>query len=102
MALVKAKRTRDYTLNNVVEALSVFSIILDANVNLGLTQLSDYTLFTKNKTFRLLTTLMQCGLVEKDQQGNYSIAITSIGIARKILAKTTVLDNVRIPMIATR
>lgn len=95
MALVKTTSTKGYKLNNVVEALSVFAFILDANVNLGLTQLSDFTLFTKNKTFRLLKTLMQCGLVEKDQQGNYSIAITSIGIARKILAKTTVLDNVR-------
>jgi DNA-binding IclR family transcriptional regulator len=95
MALVKAKSTQAYKLNSVVEALTIFAIILDAKDSLGLGHLCKYTHFTKNKTFRLLTTLEQCGLVDKDQQKNYSLGITSIGIARKILAKTSVVDNVR-------
>lgn len=95
MAAVKAENPRKYELNNVIEAFTLISRILDANNGIGLTQLSDCTHYSKNKTFRLLTTLERCGIVEKDQQNNYSIGFATIGIAHKIMTKATALNNVR-------
>jgi IclR helix-turn-helix domain len=95
MALIKSKCVPKYKLNNVVEAFTIISNMLDANGNLGLTQLSDDTLISKNKTFRLLSTLEQCGIVEKNEKSTYKIGMATIGIARKIMAKTSLLDSVR-------
>lgn len=84
-----------YKLNNVIEAFTIIAGILDANSGIGLTQLSNFTHYSKNKTFRLLSTLEGCGIVEKDQQNNYIIGFATIGIAHRIMAKTTALDKIR-------
>jgi len=95
MALAKTKSPRKYELHNVVEAFTIISKMLDTNECLGLTQLSDDTHISKNKTFRLLSTLEQYGIVEKNQQNNYKIGMATIGIARNIIAKTSTMDAVR-------
>lgn len=95
MASIKAENPRRYELNNVVEAFILLAKMLDAKDSLGLTQLSTCTGFSKNKAFRLLSTLERCGIVEKDTRNNYTIGIATIGLAHKIMAKSTVLDNVR-------
>jgi DNA-binding IclR family transcriptional regulator len=92
---VKIENNRRYEVNNVAEAFTIIATMLDANDCLGLTQLSDCTHFSKNKTFRLLSTLEQCGIVEKDQQCNYKMGVATIGIARKIMAKASLLDRAR-------
>lgn len=95
MAATISDSPRRYELNNVVEALIIFSKILDSEDSLGLTQLCKSSHLSKNKAFRLLATLERCGMIEKDQKGNYSICSETIGVARKILAKVTALDIAR-------
>ena len=95
MSAIKTESGGRYKLNNVLEAFSIISKMLDANDCPSLTQLSKDTHISKNKTFRLLSTLEQCGIVEKTQQNNYKIGMATIGIARKIMAKTSLLDSVR-------
>lgn len=95
MASVKTENNQKYVLNNVIEAISIVTRLLDAKEGLGLTQLCNCMSITKNKTFRLLATLEQCGVVDKDQKNNYSIGIATIGIARRMLARASTLDSVR-------
>lgn len=95
MAPEKTDNNPKYVLNNVIEAISIVTKLLDAKDGLGLTQLSNCMRITKNKTFRLLATLVQCGIVDKDQKNNYSIGIATIGIARRMLARNSTLDSVR-------
>lgn len=95
MAAAKTENPRKYEMKNVMEAFTIIARILDANSGIGLTQLSNCTHYTKNKTFRLLSTLEGCGIVEKDLQNNYNIGFATIVIAHKILAKATALNNVR-------
>lgn len=95
MASSKAERTKRYDLNNVIEAFAIITKILDTDDTLGLTQLSSRTRLSKNKTFRILSTLEHCGIVEKDLKSNYNIGISSIGIANRIISRTTDLDNIR-------
>ena len=95
MTLLSAVKTRKYDVNSVVEAFNIIDKLLDAKSGFGLTQLCHHMHITKNKAFRLLSTLEGCGIVERDQQGNYSIGTATTGIARRILAKESMLDNVR-------
>jgi DNA-binding IclR family transcriptional regulator len=46
----------------------------------------------------MLSTLIQCGILEKDEQNNYKVGITSIENAHKTLAKTSSLDKARLIM----
>lgn len=95
MALINTKGSRKYELNNVVEAFTILSKILDANESLGLTQLSEATHISKNKTFRLLSTFEQFGIVEKNNRSKYKIGMATIGIARTIMEKSSVRDAIR-------
>lgn len=95
MTSAKTENNQKYVLNIVIEAISIFTKLLDEKEGLGLTQLCNCMSLTKNKTFRLLATLEQCGFVDKDQKNNYSIGIATIGIARRMLAKSSTLDSVR-------
>lgn len=95
MTSIKTEIDRRYELKNVVEAFAIIGRMLDADNNLGLVQLSNSMRFSKNKTFRLLSTLEGCGLVEKDLNNKYNIGITTIGIAQKIMAKAPVMDKVQ-------
>ncbi|OHB56313.1 MAG: hypothetical protein A2Y07_00180 [Planctomycetes bacterium GWF2_50_10] len=95
MALRNLKSSRKYELNNLVEAFTILSKIFDSNESLGLTQLSDDTHISKNKTFRLLSTFEQFGIVEKNEKSKYKIGIATIGIARNIMEKSSVRDAIR-------
>lgn len=95
MASSKPECSKRYDLNNIIEAFAIITKILDTDDTLGLTQLSNRTHLSKNKTFRILSTLEHCGIVEKDLKSNYNIGISSIGIANRIISRTTDLDNVR-------
>ena len=43
----------------------------------------------------MLATLIQCGIVEKDERGNYKVGITSFENAHRIVARTSSLDKAR-------
>lgn len=95
MTLLSAVKSRKYDVNSVVDAFNLIDTILAAKDGLGLAQLCHHMHITKNKAFRLLATLEGRGIVNKDQRSHYCIGIATVGIARRILAKESVLDNVR-------
>jgi DNA-binding IclR family transcriptional regulator len=98
MAVVKAGEKQKYKLQLVVETFLMVEKILEATGGLGLAQICQCTQITKNKAFRILATLIQCGILEKDERSNYKIGITSIQNAHKILANASSLDKVRLIM----
>lgn len=98
MAIVKEGAKQKYELQVVVETFLILEKILDARGSLSLTEICQSTHISKNKAFRMLTTLVQCGILEKDEQNSYKIGITSIENARRILAKPSSLDKAHLMM----
>ena len=98
MTTVKAGGKQKYELQLVVETFLIVEKILEANSGLGLTDICKCARITKNKAFRILATLIQCGILEKDERCVYKIGITSIENAHRILAKTSSLDKPRLIM----
>ncbi len=98
MAIVKAGAKQKYELQVVVETFLILEKILDAKGGLSLSEICLRTHISKNKAFRMLATLVQCGILEKDERSNYKIGSTSIKNARRILAKPSSLDSAHIMM----
>lgn len=84
-----------YEISAVADAITLIIHILNSHDNLSLGQLTTHLRFNKNKTFRLLATLEQYGLVEKDDKSKYTFGVASLEIARKIISKRSTLDYVR-------
>lgn len=95
MVPVKTVKKQKYELQLIVETFLILEKILDAKGGLALTEICQCTQITKNKAFRILTTLVQCGILEKDTRSNYKIGITSIEYAHRILAKESSLDRIQ-------
>lgn len=95
MAVAIKEIAKKYEVNTVVDLIQIITKMLDANGIIGLSQLSDSLSISKNKAFRLLTTLSQFGLVEKDNQNKYRIGIEFVGIAQRIIATSSRFEIVR-------
>ncbi|MDD2735685.1 MAG: helix-turn-helix domain-containing protein [Desulfuromonadaceae bacterium] len=95
MAAEKAGNEQKYELRLVVETFLMLEKVLSARGGISLTEICQCTKITKNKAFRILATLVQCGILEKDERNNYSIGITSIENACRILGKEEPLDKVK-------
>lgn len=98
MAEAKTCNKQKYELTIVVETFLILEKILEAKGGLGLAQIYQSTAISKNKSFRILATLIQCGILDKDEKNNYKIGITSIQNAHKILSKASILDSARFSM----
>ena len=84
-----------YVINQIVEAIKLFQIIIDHNGTINLTQFSRAMALSKNKTFRILSTLELHGFVEKNSRSQYSIGLSTFDIAHKITSKMFNLEPVR-------
>jgi|GEM_PF-1860516 len=98
MAMVNAGDKQKYELQLVVETFLILEKILEANGGLGLTEICKSMQITKNKAFRMLSTMIQCGILEKDERSNYNLGVTSIVKAQRIIAKESSRDKVLIIM----
>ena len=98
MAMEIAGGKPKYELQLVVETFLILEKILEAKGGLALTDICQCTRITKNKAFRILTTLIQSGILEKDKRSVYNIGITSIENAHRILSKNSSLDKSRLIM----
>lgn len=99
MNVIKAGDKQKYKLQLIIETFLILGKIYEAKGGLTLTEICQSMHITKNRGFRMLATLIQCGMLEKDDRSNYKIGIASIKYAHKILAKAASLDKAR-PMMA--
>jgi len=98
MAVVQVFEKKKYELRLVVETFFIIEKILEAKGAVGLTQICHSTQIPKNKAFRMLATLVQCGILEKDERSNYKLGVTSIENAHKILARESLSERPRLIM----
>jgi DNA-binding IclR family transcriptional regulator len=86
---------RGYELQSVNQALDLIDVMIAARGAVTLSHLSRTFGLSKNKIFRILSTLEQRGLVEKDRLCQYRLGITAFGTARRILSSHSMLDHAR-------
>lgn len=99
MEAVKAVTKQKYELQLIVQTFLILGKILEANGGLALTEICKSVQITKNKGFRMLATLIQCHILEKDEQSNYKIGVMFIENAHKLLAKAPSMNKARPIMI---
>jgi DNA-binding IclR family transcriptional regulator len=86
---------RGYELQSVNQALDLIDVMIATRGAVTLSHLSRTFGLSKNKIFRILSTLEQRGLVEKDRLCQYRLGVTAFGTARRILSSQSVLDHAR-------
>ena len=74
-------------MQSLTNAFGLLDVLLEERHGVTLAYLIQQTGWTKNKTFRLLATLEQIGVVEKDSKSKYSLGPSAYGIAHRILEK---------------
>jgi DNA-binding IclR family transcriptional regulator len=86
---------RSYEMQGVSQAFGLINILLSIRSGLTLTQLAQRMDMSKNKMFRLLSTLEQHGIVEKLRNSRYQLALTAFCTARRVLASRSPQDHAR-------
>ena len=89
--MIQEKQTV-YTVQSINKAFEILEILSEGAQNPTLPFLVEKTGLSRNKTYRLLSTLCEKGLVERDETtGRYQLGIYSVALAQKFLKKTSVI-----------
>jgi len=81
-----------YTVQNVNKALEILEALTEYPIGLQLTEVAAEIELSRNKTFRLLSTLCEKGLVERDPvTGSFRLGIYSVALAQKFLKNSNVV-----------
>jgi DNA-binding IclR family transcriptional regulator len=81
-----------YTIQTVNKALELLEALSEYSAGLTLTQLTERVGLNRNKTFRLLATLCEKGLVERDPSNSmYRLGVYSMALAQKFLKNASVV-----------
>ena len=85
----------EYRINTVEKAIEAIELLSDtSNDNNNLIAVSEKLGLSRNKTFRILTTLTELGIAERDvSRGTYHLGITAFEFARKLLRPASVINN---------
>ncbi len=82
-----------YTVQTVTKAFELLELISQQQMHADLPHLAAKVAMTRNKTYRLLATLMENGLVERDPlTGTYQLGINSISLAQKMMKHSSVIN----------
>lgn len=84
-----------YRINTVEKAIETIEILSDtSNDNNSIASMAEKLGLSRNKTFRILTTLTELGIAERDDtRGTYHLGITAFELARKMLRPASVINN---------
>lgn len=81
-----------YTVQSVYKAFELLDVLTGCPASASLQMLASKIELTRNKTFRLLATLCECGLVEQEKpSGNYRVGISSFSLAQKLVRNSNVI-----------
>lgn len=82
-----------YTVQSVDKAFELLEILAEHSAGLPLAHLADLAGLNRNKTFRLITTLCEKGLAERDMvAGTYRLGVFSISLAQKFLKNASLVN----------
>ena len=86
------ERQTDYTVQSVNKALELLEILSESAQNPNLPFLAEKVGLSRNKTFRLLSSLCEKGLVERDDTTcRYHLGIYSVTLAQKLMKNASVI-----------
>jgi len=84
-----------YTIHNVKKALDLLGKLSESQEPLTLQSLAESINFSRTKTFRLLATLNEKGLVERDTlSGVYTLGVRAIAFAKKLIDSPNIVKEV--------
>ncbi|GAM11861.1 transcriptional regulator KdgR [Geobacter sp. OR-1] len=85
----------EYRINTVEKAIEAIELLSDtSNDNNNLVYMAEKLGLSRNKTFRILSTLTELGIAERDvSRGTYHLGITAFEFARKLLRPASVINN---------
>ncbi len=83
----------EYTVKSVSYAIKILEILAEQQTGLSLMQLADQVELSRNKVFRLMATLCETGLTERDEvAGIYRLGASSIALGQKFLMSSSVVN----------
>lgn len=86
------ERNTSYTIQNVSKALEILEVLAENPEAPSLAQLARKIDLSSNKTFRLLSTLAEKGLVERESAtGVYRLGAHSVALGQKFVMKSSVV-----------
>jgi len=90
---MKLEKNSAYTVKNVNCAIELLEILAENPTSASLIQLTEKIGLNRNNTFRLLATLCEKGVVERDPiNGNYQLGAYSVVLAQKFLRYASVVN----------
>jgi len=95
MTVARKQRRSRYSVDIVVESMVLIKLLCSSERLQSFTELSKRSGISKNKMFRILATLEQCGVVAKDGQGKYGIGAAAYGAACNALSNSRLLSRIR-------
>ena len=82
-----------YTVQNVNKALELLEVLAEDARQLSLPFLAQEIGLSRNKTFRLLTTLCEKGLVERDTaSGSYQLGAYTVALGQKLMHSSSLVN----------
>lgn len=86
------RKTNAYNVQTVENALQLLEIIAESHLNPTLPELALKVGLSRNKTFRLLATLCDKGLVDREEEGGgYQLGFTSLELAQKLIRNSNIV-----------
>lgn len=83
----------EYTVKAVSHAVEILEILAELHAGLSLMQLADRFELSRNKAFRLMSTLCETGLVERDEESSvYRLGACSVALGQKFLMNSSVVN----------
>ncbi len=91
--MLRKKEDSDYAVKSVDKAFELFEFLAELPAGVRIHTLADMLALSHNKTFRLMKTLCDKGLVQHDEiSGTYQLGISSVPLAQKILKNVSVVS----------
>ncbi len=83
-----------YTVQSVHKAFEVLEILADCSTEVSIQVLASKIEMTRNKAYRLLTTLCESGLViQENHSGKYKLGVTSFSLGQKLIQQSNVISH---------
>ena len=83
----------EYIMKSVSCALGILDMLTGFPTGLSLKQIADHFELTRNKAFRLMSTLCEAGLVERDAEaGTYRLGVYSVALGQKFVMNSSVVN----------
>ncbi|SNB46323.1 IclR family transcriptional regulator [Geobacter sp. DSM 9736] len=87
-----SSKISSYTVQSVDKALDILDILSEGSIHATLQNLSDRLGISRNKTFRLLATLENRGLVERDPlSGIYHLGLATVEVAHRFINSASII-----------